>query len=30
MPSPVQNLECSWGVKWYRVALVLCDDIDLT
>ena len=29
MPSPVQNLECSWGVKWYQVALVLCDDIDL-
>lgn len=30
MPSPVQNLECSWEVKWYQVALVLCDDIDLT
>ena len=29
MPSPVQNLECSWGVKWYQVALVLCDDMDL-
>ena len=29
MPSPVQNLECSWGVKWYQVALVLCDDIVL-
>ena len=28
MPSPVQNLECSWGVKWYQVALVLCDDMD--
>ena len=30
MLSPVQNLECSWGVKWYQVALVLCDDMDLT
>lgn len=30
MPSPVQNLECSWGVKWYQAALILCDGMDFT